>query len=216
MDIGATAAATSAATGKAQKSLTGNYETFLRLLTAQLQHQDPLEPLDATKFTEQLVSYSQVEQQIATNASLDTLISATRSSAGATAVSFLGKNATTSGPVTELTGGQARWTYTLPNTAANMQIRVTDMSGNPVKTLTGPATPGTHEISWDGLNASGNAMPTGSYRLSVAATTADGTPIPARLAGIGMISEIDMSAAEPVMYIGSRQLKLSEITGFKN
>ena len=216
MDIGTAAAATATATAKAQKSLSGNYETFLRLLTAQLQNQDPLEPLDATKFTEQLVSYSQVEQQIATNSSLETLISATRASAGATAVSYLGKKAITAGPASELSGGSAHWTYTLPATATSMQVRITDLNGNLVRTLTPPREAGTHQVSWDGRNDADDAMPSGTYRLVVAATTGDGTPIPAKIAGLGTISEIDMSSADPVMFIGSRKLGLSEITGFKN
>ncbi|MFO0349889.1 MAG: flagellar hook assembly protein FlgD [Alphaproteobacteria bacterium] len=216
MEIAATAAATSAATSQAQKSLTGNYETFLRLLTAQLQHQDPLEPLDATKFTEQLVSYSQVEQQIATNMNIETLISATQASAGATAVSFLGKKATTAGPDSELMGGEARWTYKLPASATNIQVRVTDMNGTPVRTLTAPSAAGTHEVVWDGRDNAGNAMPAGTYRLAVAATSSQNTSIPATITGMGMISEIDMQAADPLMFIGSRKVKLSEITGFKN
>ena len=214
MDIAAVTAASNAS--RAQKSLSGNYETFLRLLTAQLQNQDPLEPLDATKFTEQLVSYSQVEQQIATNSSLETLISATRASAGATAVSFLGRKAITAGPDSELSGGQAHWTYTMPNTPANLQVRITDQNGNPVKTLSAPSTAGTHEIMWDGTNNSGVTMPPGTYRLSVAATTAEGSSIPVRISGLGMVSEIDMSTPDPVMFIGTRKLGLSEITGFKN
>jgi flagellar basal-body rod modification protein FlgD len=216
MDIGAVAATQANATAKAQKSLSGNYETFLRLLTTQLQNQDPLEPLDATKFTEQLVSYSQVEQQIATNSSLNTLISVTRSSAGATAVSFLGKNAITAGQVSNLSDGNASWQYTLPQDATGLQVRVTDMNGNVVKTLTGEAKVGTHQINWDGMNTSGSPMPAGSYKLTVAATKADGSAIPVKVSGIGMISEIDMSGAEPVLYVGSRKLSLSEITGFKN
>jgi flagellar basal-body rod modification protein FlgD len=216
MQIGATAAATSAATSKAQQSLTGNYETFLRLLTAQLQHQDPLEPLDATKFTEQLVSYSQVEQQIATNKNIETLVSATKSAAGATAVSFLGRKAMTTGPASELMAGEVRWTYNLPSTATNIQVRITDMAGNPVKTLSMPATAGKHEVVWNGQDNAGNTMPAGTYRLSVAATAADGKPIPATITGMGMISEIDMSASDPLMFIGTRKVKLSEITGFKN
>jgi flagellar basal-body rod modification protein FlgD len=216
MDIGAVAATQANATAKAQKSLSGNYETFLRLLTTQLQNQDPLEPLDATKFTEQLVSYSQVEQQIATNSSLNTLISVTRSSAGATAVSFLGKNAITAGQVSNLSDGNASWQYSLPQDATSLQVRVTDMNGNVVKTLTGDAKVGTHQINWDGMNTSGSPMPAGSYKLTVAATKADGTAIPVTVSGIGMISEIDMSGAEPVLYVGSRKLSLSDITGFKN
>jgi len=216
MDIGTAAAATATATAKAQKSLSGNYETFLRLLTAQLQHQDPLEPLDATKFTEQLVSYSQVEQQIATNSSLDTLISATRASAGATAVSYLGKKAITAGPASELAGGAAHWTYTMPTTAANMQVRITDLNGNTVRTLATSREVGAHQINWDGRNDAGDTMPDGTYRLVVAATREDGTSIAVKIAGLGTISEIDMSASDPVMFIGSRKLGLSEITGFKN
>lgn len=216
MQIAATAAASSAASARAQQSLTSNYETFLRLLTAQLQNQDPLEPLDATKFTEQLVSYSQVEQQIATNKNIETLVSATKSAASATAVSFLGKNAITAGPSSELMNGEARWTYKLPSTATSIQVRVTDLAGTTIRTLNTPATAGTHDVMWDGEDNAGNTMPAGTYRLSVAATGANGSSIPATITGMGMISEIDMSASDPLMSIGTRKLKLTEITGFKN
>jgi len=216
MDIGAVASTTTSNTANAQKTLSGNYETFLRLLTTQLQNQDPLEPLDATKFTEQLVSYSQVEQQIATNKNIETLVSATRSAASATAVSFLGRNALTAGPASELMGGEARWTYRLPSTANSLQVRITDLAGTPVRTLSTPATAGTHDIVWDGQDNAGNTMPAGTYRLSVAATATDGSSIPVTITGMGMISEIDMSASDPLMFIGTRKLKLTEITGFKN
>ena len=62
-------------------SLAKNFDTFLTILTAQIQNQDPLEPLDSTQFTEQLVQFSGVEQQIRTNQSMETLIAATRSNA---------------------------------------------------------------------------------------------------------------------------------------
>ncbi len=48
-----------------------DFQTFLKLLTAQMRNQDPLEPLDATQFVAQLASFSSVEQQIETNAKLD-------------------------------------------------------------------------------------------------------------------------------------------------
>jgi flagellar basal-body rod modification protein FlgD len=90
------------------------------------------------------------------------------------------------------------------------------MAGNPVKTLSMPATAGKHDVVWNGQDNAGNTMPAGTYRLSVAATAADGKPIPATITGMGMISEIDMSASDPLMFIGTRKVKLSEITGFKN
>ncbi len=201
---------------QARTTLSSNYETFLRLLTTQLQNQDPLSPQDATKFTEQLVSYSQVEQQISTNANLNSLIALTKSAAGANAVSYLGKNAFTAGPASTLTGGQAAWQYALPRDAAHLQINVTDLGGHVVRTLNGDASVGTHSITWDGKNSSGTQMPEGTYHLSVAAKTADDKPIPATISGFGVISEIDMTGVEPILSIGSRKLKLSDITGFKN
>ncbi len=201
---------------KAQQTLSGNYETFLRLLTTQLQNQDPLEPLDATKFTEQLVSYSQVEQQIATNTSLNSLISLTKSAAGANAVNYLGKTALTAGPVSSLSGGQASWRYALPRDAASIQFNVTEPNGRVVRSMTGDASVGIHDFVWDGRNASGTQLPDGPYGLTVVARLADGTNVPASISGAGLVREIDMSGIEPLVTIGSRKLNLSEIIGLKN
>ena len=201
---------------KAQQTLSGNYETFLRLLTTQLQNQDPLEPLDATKFTDQLVSFSQVEQQIATNTSLNSLISLTKSAAGANAVNYLGKTALTAGPVSSLSGGQASWRYALPRDAASIQFNVTEPNGRVVRSITGDASVGTHDFTWDGRNANGTQLPDGPYGLTVVARLADGTSVPASISGAGLVNEIDMSGIEPLVTIGSRKLNLSEIIGLKN
>ena len=88
--VGSTGSTQSAAT----QQLTGNFDTFLQLLTTQLQNQDPLNPMDSSQFTQQLVSFSQVEQQINTNSNLQNLISLTGANAGAGAVSYLGKDVT--------------------------------------------------------------------------------------------------------------------------
>src|SRR5579884_3869002 len=79
---------------QAMQQLTGNFDTFLQLLTTQLQNQDPLSPMDSTQFTQQLVEFSQVEQQINTNNNLQNLIGLTEANAGSTAVSYLGKDVT--------------------------------------------------------------------------------------------------------------------------
>src|ERR1700739_1351134 len=55
-------------------SLAGNFDTFLQLLTTQLQNQNPLDPLDTNQFTQQLVEFASVEQQINTNTNLQSLI----------------------------------------------------------------------------------------------------------------------------------------------
>ncbi len=201
---------------KAQQTLSGNYETFLRLLTTQMQNQDPLEPMDATKFTEQLVSYSQVEQQIATNTSLNSLISLTKSAAGANAVNYLGKTALTAGPVSSLAAGEASWRYTLPRDAASIQINVTDANGRVIRSTTGDASVGMHDFTWNGASANGTQLPDGPYTLSIVARLADGTNVPGTITGVGQVNEIDMSGIEPLVTIGSRKLNLSDIIGLKN
>ena len=67
----------------AQQQLSGNFSTFLTLLTTQLQNQDPMNPMDSNQFTQQLVEFSQVEQQINTNDNLKTIIGQGTSQTGA-------------------------------------------------------------------------------------------------------------------------------------
>src|SRR5450755_3735385 len=78
----------------AMKQLSGNFSTFLTLLTTQLKNQDPTSPMDSSQFTQQLVQFSQVEQQINTNTNLNTLITQGQTQAGVNASSYLGKTVT--------------------------------------------------------------------------------------------------------------------------
>ena len=216
MDVAATTAAAVAQTSEAKQSLSGNFDTFLRLLTTQLQNQDPLAPMDSTKFTEQLVSYSQVEQQINTNDNLKQLLALSKSAAGANAVTYLGKTAFTSGPKTGLDGGSATWRYNLPSDAYTSQLSIVDESGKVVRTLAGEKTIGVHELVWDGKDSNGVDLVKGIYKLLVNAKTADGTDIPASIAGVGLVKEIDMSTADPILSVSGRTIAMSDILGLKN
>src|SRR6185312_8890054 len=104
---------TTAAQTTASKQLAGNFDTFLTLLTTQLQNQDPLNPMDSNQFTQQLVEFSQVEQQINTNDNLKTLISLGQSRGAADAVGYLGKAVTVSNGDAALANGTANWNYQL-------------------------------------------------------------------------------------------------------
>src|ERR1700733_3549503 len=76
----------------AMSQLSGNFSTFLTLLTTQLKNQDPTSPMDSNQFTQQLVEFSQVEQQINTNTNLQSLITQGTTNASAITTSYLGKN----------------------------------------------------------------------------------------------------------------------------
>src|ERR1044071_1210572 len=100
MDVTPTTSAANAASqaasqaGSAQKTLASNFDTFLSLLTTQLKNQDPMSPMDSNQFTQQLVQFSQVEQQINSNKNLESLIALTKSQTTTAAVSYLGKTPT--------------------------------------------------------------------------------------------------------------------------
>jgi len=160
------AAANAAAAGSnAMQQLSGNFQTFLTLLTTQLQNQDPLAPMDSNQFTQQLVQYSQVEQQINTNDNLKTLINQGSAQTGAYGVSYLGKAVTIANGQAPLASGQAIWAYNLDAASAQTQLTVTDAKGNVVYTAAGETTSGAHLLKWDGKNAGGTQLADGTYKL---------------------------------------------------
>ena len=215
MDVAAATAAPAAST-KAHQTLSANYDTFLKLLTTQLQNQDPLSPMDSAQFTQQLVMYSQVEQQISTNDNLSSLIALTKSAAGSNAVSYLGRTALTQGGSTSLSDGAANWNYTMPSDAASVTLNIADANGRTVFTTSGEMNLGTHEFAWDGKNAQGAVQSPGTYTLSIVAKAADGSALTPTINGTGVVKEIDMSGAEPLLTVGARKVALSEIVGLKN
>ena len=95
-------------------SLASNFQTFLTLLTTQLKNQNPLDPLDTNQFTQQLVQFAQVEQQIKQNTQLETLISIEKSAQATTALAYVGATVAIDGQTAALKNGQATWTFNVP------------------------------------------------------------------------------------------------------
>ena len=167
-------ATSNATTNSASQQLSADMNTFLQLLTTQLQYQDPLDPMDTAEFTNQLVQYSSVEQAIQTNSKLDTLLQLNVSNLGAQAVSYIGKTVQVLGDVMPLENGKAKAAYTLDKDVQSVTITVKDMSGNVVYSETGETSSGTHEFTWDGKDSNGNQLPDGAYQIVVGTKVASG------------------------------------------
>jgi flagellar basal-body rod modification protein FlgD len=197
----------------AQQQLAGNFSTFLTLLTTQLQNQDPLSPMDSNQFTQQLVQYSQVEQQINTNDNLKTLINQGTNQTGAYAVSYLGKAVTVSNGQAPLANSQAIWAYNLGADAAQTQLTVTDAKGNVVYTGAGETAAGAHAFTWDGKDGNGTLHPDGTYKLTVTPKAADGTTISSSITSTGVVSEVDMTGGSPMLMVGPMPVALTDVTG---
>lgn len=213
MDV--TAAGSTAAASAAQASrahLSTNFDTFLTLLTTQLKNQDPLSPMDSNEFTQQLVQFSQVEQQINANQNLETLISLTKNRSATDAVSYLGKTLTLTDGTAALMNDHAVWAYSLDGDAARTKLTVTNANGKIVYSADGDTASGMHAFEWDGKDSSGNTLPPGAYALKVSSATSDGTTVNTHVASQGIVSEVDLTGSEPLLMIGPLGVPLSKAT----
>jgi flagellar basal-body rod modification protein FlgD len=202
MAIDPIAAAANSQATDSRTRLSDNYDTFLVLLTAQLQNQDPLAPMDSTQFTQQLVQFSQVEQQIRTNEQLEGLVGQYQAASAGAALSYIGKNAIVEGDETIFAGGTgavSNWAYRLDETAASVNIKIKNASGATVFETNGVRTQGEHLLSWDGRMTNGQTAPAGEYRMVVEALDAEGEEIEPTITVREMIMGVDFSGATPLI-----------------
>lgn len=192
--------------------LAANFETFMALLTAQLKAQDPLSPLDTKDFTNQLVQFTGVEQQLKTNQLLTSLTTSLSQNSGAIAVSYLGKEATANTDISALQNGAASWDYNLPQTAASVKIQIFDANNKLVNTYSGDNSAGDKKFTWDGKTSAGDTRTSGEYRLVITAANAAGTAITAPISKTGIIDYVDMSGTEASVRIGGTKVALSSIS----
>src|SRR5471030_1824508 len=144
---GSSAAATSAL---ASSQIAGNFQSFLTLLTTQLQNQNPLSPLDTNQFTQQLVEFAGVQQQLNTNDSLATLVSLQQTAQSTQALGFVGKTAVVKGGTAPLTNSTAAWQVSIPS-ASDVNITIANSTGQAVFSGTYSVAAGNNQpFTWDG------------------------------------------------------------------
>lgn len=214
-----TASTPNASTADATKALSGNYTMFLKLLTTQLQNQDPLNPTDATTYTQQLVSYSQVEQQIKTNDQLSSILSATKSSANSNValLNYLGHYVSVSGTQFALQGSAADMTYQLGGAANTVKLDIQDSTGATVASFNGSGGTNVQKVAWNGKDNSGNALPDGTYTLKVTATDTSGNPVAVKSqAMIGKVTGVQKGATTNTLFLGNMSIDESTVTNVYN
>src|ERR1700712_2985575 len=146
--VGSSSSSSSSGSALDKQTLSGNFDTFLQLLTTQLKNQNPLDPLDTNQFTQQLVQFSGVEQQLKTNDFLSSLVTANANTTNSNAVGYIDKTVTASGTRSELVNGQAQWQFNVKD-AATVTVSIKDANGNNVYSEKGTMQAGTGTFTWD-------------------------------------------------------------------
>lgn len=205
------ATASTATTG--MQSLAGNFDTFLQLLTTQLQNQDPLDPLDTNQFTQQLVEFASVEQQVNMNTNLQTLISLQQTTEATSALQFLGSTVNATGNTATLsnaTGSPATWSLNAA-APATANITITNSSGQTAFTGTTTLNAGTQTFSWSGQGNSSVIWPDGNYTMTISATGANGQPVTVSTQVQGVVTGVNLSQNPPLLTVGGQNIALSQI-----
>jgi flagellar basal-body rod modification protein FlgD len=211
-----TPSAGQAASSSSLSQLSADYQTFLKLLTAQVSNQDPLAPMDSSTFVTQLAQLSQVEQSVQVNANLAE-ISARISGAMAMAdVQLIGRTVTAPGDriVQPLEG--TRMSYTLSESADAVSARIVTEDGTVLRRFGGlPVTGGDyHDLTWDGRDDAGlPVVGDGPFRLEIQALDADGEMIPYTSFTQAQVASVVLSNGTPMLVLeDGTQVSSSRVT----
>ncbi|WP_322514193.1 flagellar hook capping FlgD N-terminal domain-containing protein [Rhodopseudomonas palustris] len=202
---------TATSTSSSTTGIADNFQTFLTLLTTQLQNQNPLEPLDTNQFTQQLVQFAGVEQQLKTNESLSSLLKLQSTAQTTQAMNFIGANAVVDGSKSHYDGKTAGWSLSTekPVTA---QVSIQSSTGQTVYSGKFTLNAGKNQgFTWDGRGNDGAQWPEGDYTLSVVATDAAGQQATVSTQIQGTIDSVDLTQSPPMLSIGGQTFSLDQI-----
>jgi flagellar basal-body rod modification protein FlgD len=202
---GAAAASAAASTATTGATPTVNEQEFLQLLVAQLQHQDPTQPMQGTDFVTQLAQFSLVEQSVNQSQQLGTVSTQLSGIGNNEASQLVGQTVTIGGNTVTSNGTSASPTnVTLGGSAADVKATITDSNGNLIRTLDlGPQSAGPLSIQWDGNNSSGQSAPQGTYTINVTATTSSGAAVPVSQSVSGVVTNISFAQGATMVTLAS-------------
>ena len=195
----------------AGSTLAGNFQTFLSLLTTQLQNQNPLDPLDTNQFTQQLVQFAGVEQQLKTNDQLTTLVSLQQTAQSTQALGFVGKTAVVDGSTAALTNSAATWSLGVP-TNSNVSISITNSTGQTVYSNNYAVQAGQNQtFAWNGKGNDGTQWPDGKYKLTATAADSVGNSVAVSTQVHGVVNSVDLTQSPPLLSINGQNYTVDQI-----
>jgi flagellar basal-body rod modification protein FlgD len=205
-----TSSSSSSTTGVNQATIANNFTTFLQLLTTQLKNQNPLDPLDTNQFTQQLVQFASVEQQMKSNDQLASLVALERSAQSTTALAYVGATVVVDGSSAQLTGGSATWTMNATK-PANATVTIADSTGQTAYTGTFAVNAGDQNFTWDGRGNDGTQWPDGAYTMTVTGVDASGQTTAISTQVQAVVDSVDLTQTPPLLLINGQNYSMDKI-----
>jgi flagellar basal-body rod modification protein FlgD len=199
-----TTTASTATTGIAD-----NFQTFLTLLTTQLQNQNPLDPLDTNQFTQQLVQFAGVEQQLKSNDQLKSLVALEQSAQATQALIYVGNTVAVDGS-TQQFDGSATWNLKAAKDT-NATITITNSSGQTVYSGNFALNEGNASFVWDGKGNDGTQWPAGAYKLTATGKDTTGKDVAIATEIQGIVDSVDLTASPALLSIGGQNYTTDQI-----
>ncbi|MFA6500120.1 MAG: flagellar hook assembly protein FlgD [Desulfurivibrionaceae bacterium] len=171
---------------------------FMTLFITQMQHQDPLEPMDSTEMASQLAQFSNMEATMKMSDNMEKLLEYQTSQNNLQLLSLIGKEVQGAGNTMGVVAGKVSTTqYTLADAADSCRVEVADAAGRRVDTIElGYAASGVHDFSWDATTPSGTVVPDGQYTYSVKAINAQGQEVDVDYRTTGRVTGVNFAGGK--------------------
>ncbi|MCB9965555.1 MAG: flagellar hook capping family protein [Rhodospirillales bacterium] len=212
-DLTVTQAAYDAQQTTVQKQqLAEDFDDFLTLLTIQLQNQDPLSPMDSTEFTNQLVSFAGVEQQINANEKLNSLVEFGLSNMNTFALGYVGMKANYQSSELYYDGTTpVDISYIADGVPVSVDVRILDQDGNTVAFFEGETGAGRKDTVWDGMLNNGLKAESGTYQVRIDAVDGNDNTLNSNVLVSGVIHGVETQNGQPYLLIGERAVPIGNV-----
>ena len=200
---------TNSTSSTATTGIADNFQTFLTLLTTQLQNQNPMDPLDTNQFTQQLVQFAGVEQQLRSNEQLKSLIEIEKSAQATQALVYVGNTVAVDGSKAQF-DKSATWNFkSEKDTTAS--ITITNSAGQTAYSGSYTLKQGGSSFVWDGKGNDGVQWPAGTYTLTATGKDSSGNNVSISTEVQGVVDSVDLSASPPLLSIGGQSYTTDKI-----
>jgi flagellar basal-body rod modification protein FlgD len=199
-------------TGKKKNEL--GKDDFMKLMSAQLKYQDPINPMKNEEMAAQLAQFSALEQMMNVNNTLEKMVTGQKPSEHMMAASLIGKRVSTDSTHFQYEkGAQPEISFKLPSDAKSVNLAIVDAKGEVIREMDlGELQHGDQSIRWDGKNGKFQEQPLGEYSYRVTAEDKDGKSIPINSDSSGVVTGVTFEGGKSILIVGDKKVSIDRVS----